>query len=181
MSVEDSSFALLRRYQEGEGGIAEALGLCEAAWRKAKAYAAERPSMGKTIDKHEMIADYLDQMKNEIQETILALKKDLEETTHELNRYKGETECLEALKENLVTAHQKPQQIGKEIDKILQTKDVVIVIGIVGWNRHQYKTGIPSCLDDRLRYHLNKLNKIRFCFCIDPIEIDLNPVGIHRI
>jgi hypothetical protein len=28
----------------------------------ARAYAAERPSMGKTIDKHEMIADYLDEM-----------------------------------------------------------------------------------------------------------------------
>ena len=35
----------------------ECIGLCEAAWRTAKAYAEERPSMGKTIDKHEMIAD----------------------------------------------------------------------------------------------------------------------------
>ncbi|MBW2257848.1 MAG: acyl-CoA dehydrogenase family protein, partial [Deltaproteobacteria bacterium] len=45
----------------------EALGICEAAYRLAKDYAAERPSMGKTIDKHEMIADYLDQMRTEIQ------------------------------------------------------------------------------------------------------------------
>jgi 3-(methylthio)propanoyl-CoA dehydrogenase len=45
----------------------ESLGLMEAAYRLAKNYAAERPSMGKTIDKHEMIADYLDQMQNEIQ------------------------------------------------------------------------------------------------------------------
>ncbi len=45
----------------------EALGLCEAAYRQAKAYAAERPSMGKTIDKHEMIADLLDEMKTDIQ------------------------------------------------------------------------------------------------------------------
>ncbi|MSP24558.1 MAG: hypothetical protein EXR75_05215 [Myxococcales bacterium] len=45
----------------------ESLGLCEAAYRLAKAYAAERPSMGKTIDKHEMIADYLDEMKTDIQ------------------------------------------------------------------------------------------------------------------
>ncbi len=44
----------------------ESLGLCEAAWRMAKAYAAERPSMGKTIDRHEMIADYLDEMENDI-------------------------------------------------------------------------------------------------------------------
>jgi alkylation response protein AidB-like acyl-CoA dehydrogenase len=35
--------------------------------RLAKAYAAERRSMGKTIDKHEMIADYLDEMRTDIQ------------------------------------------------------------------------------------------------------------------
>jgi alkylation response protein AidB-like acyl-CoA dehydrogenase len=40
----------------------ECIGLCEAAHRLAKAYAAERRSMGKTIDRHEMIADYLDEM-----------------------------------------------------------------------------------------------------------------------
>ncbi|MCA9681343.1 MAG: acyl-CoA dehydrogenase family protein [Myxococcales bacterium] len=45
----------------------EALGLCETAYRKAKAYAAERPSMGKTIDRHEMIADMLDEMRTDIQ------------------------------------------------------------------------------------------------------------------
>jgi alkylation response protein AidB-like acyl-CoA dehydrogenase len=45
----------------------ESLGLCEAAYRKARDYAAERPSMGKTIDKHEMIADYLDEMQTDIQ------------------------------------------------------------------------------------------------------------------
>ncbi len=45
----------------------EALGLCEAAYAKAKAYAAERPSMGKTIDRHEMIADMLDEMRTDIQ------------------------------------------------------------------------------------------------------------------
>lgn len=45
----------------------ECLGLCEASWRLAREYAAERSSMGKTIDKHEMIADYLDEMKTDIQ------------------------------------------------------------------------------------------------------------------
>ena len=45
----------------------ESLGLCEAAYRVARDYAAERPSMGKTIDKHEMIADYLEEMKTDIQ------------------------------------------------------------------------------------------------------------------
>lgn len=45
----------------------ESIGLCEAAWRMARDYAAERPSMGKTIDRHEMIADMLDEMKTDIQ------------------------------------------------------------------------------------------------------------------
>ncbi|PRP99077.1 Acyl-CoA dehydrogenase [Enhygromyxa salina] len=45
----------------------EAIGLMEAAYRKALAYARERPSMGKTIDQHEMIADLLDEMRTEVQ------------------------------------------------------------------------------------------------------------------
>ncbi len=45
----------------------ESLGLCEAAYRLARDYAAQRPSMGKTIDKHEMIADYLDEMRTDVQ------------------------------------------------------------------------------------------------------------------
>ncbi len=45
----------------------ESLGVMEAAWRLARDYAAERPSMGKTIDRHEMIADYLDEMQTDIQ------------------------------------------------------------------------------------------------------------------
>ena len=45
----------------------ETLGLCESAYRMAKEYAAERQSMGKTIDRHEIIADYLDEMKSDIE------------------------------------------------------------------------------------------------------------------
>ncbi len=45
----------------------ESIGLCEAAYRAARAYAAERPSMGKTIDRHEIIADYLDEMASDIE------------------------------------------------------------------------------------------------------------------
>jgi alkylation response protein AidB-like acyl-CoA dehydrogenase len=45
----------------------ESLGVCEAAHRLARAYAALRSSMGKTIDRHEMIADYLDEMRADIQ------------------------------------------------------------------------------------------------------------------
>ncbi|MFT6396705.1 MAG: alkylation response protein AidB-like acyl-CoA dehydrogenase [Bradymonadia bacterium] len=44
-------------------GVAfEAIGISECALRMAREYAAQRPSMGKTIDRHEMIADYLDEM-----------------------------------------------------------------------------------------------------------------------
>ena len=44
----------------------ESIGLCEAALRMAKDYAAQRPSMGKTIDKHEMIAELIDEMETDI-------------------------------------------------------------------------------------------------------------------
>lgn len=48
-------------------GVAfEGIGIAEAALRAARAYAAERGSMGKTIDRHEMIADYLDEMDIEV-------------------------------------------------------------------------------------------------------------------
>ncbi|MBT3221075.1 MAG: hypothetical protein HN348_18495, partial [Proteobacteria bacterium] len=45
----------------------ECLGVCESAFRLASEFAAERPSMGKMIDRHEMIADYLDEMATDIQ------------------------------------------------------------------------------------------------------------------
>jgi hypothetical protein len=45
----------------------ESIGLCEAAYRMAKAYADERWSMGKPIARHEMIADMLDEMRTDIQ------------------------------------------------------------------------------------------------------------------
>lgn len=45
----------------------ESLGIMESAYRMAKAYAAERPAMGKMIERHEMIADYLESMQTDIQ------------------------------------------------------------------------------------------------------------------
>lgn len=44
----------------------ESIGLCESAYRMARDYAAGRPAMGKTIDRHELIADYLDEMETDI-------------------------------------------------------------------------------------------------------------------
>ncbi|MEZ4463532.1 MAG: acyl-CoA dehydrogenase family protein [bacterium] len=45
----------------------ESLGLGEAAYRMARDYAAERMSMGKSIDRHELIAEYLDGMRTDLQ------------------------------------------------------------------------------------------------------------------
>jgi alkylation response protein AidB-like acyl-CoA dehydrogenase len=45
----------------------ESLGICETSYRMAAAYAEERVSMGKPIGRHEMIADYLDEMRTDIQ------------------------------------------------------------------------------------------------------------------
>jgi 3-(methylthio)propanoyl-CoA dehydrogenase len=45
----------------------ECVGICEAAYRLASSYAAERRSMGKTIDRHELIADYLEEMRTDVQ------------------------------------------------------------------------------------------------------------------
>lgn len=48
-------------------GVAfEAIGLCESAYRMAREYAEGRKSMGKPIAHHEMIADYLDEMRTDI-------------------------------------------------------------------------------------------------------------------
>jgi 3-(methylthio)propanoyl-CoA dehydrogenase len=45
----------------------ESIGLAQAAYEMAREYAAQRGSMGKTIDQHEMIADYLEEMRTDIQ------------------------------------------------------------------------------------------------------------------
>ncbi len=44
----------------------ESVAVCQASYVLAKEYAAERRAFGKTIDKHEMIADYLDDMESTI-------------------------------------------------------------------------------------------------------------------
>ncbi len=84
----------------------ECIGVMEAALRQAKAYAAERPSMGKTIDKHEMIADYLEEMQTDLQgiRAIAVKAAEYEEVAQKLNlklmywppTTEGEREALEA-------------------------------------------------------------------------------------
>ena len=45
----------------------ECISLCEAAIRTAQAYAEERRAFGKNIDRHEIIADYFDEMRTDVQ------------------------------------------------------------------------------------------------------------------
>lgn len=44
----------------------ECIGICESALRLARAYAEERRAFGKSIDRHEMIADMMDEMETDI-------------------------------------------------------------------------------------------------------------------
>ncbi|TVQ96932.1 MAG: hypothetical protein EA398_15275 [Deltaproteobacteria bacterium] len=79
LSYEDAPAELIGKRGEGFRGMLvlmnnarigvgfECIGLAECALRIAREYAAERRSMGKSIDRHEMIADYLEEMQTDIQ------------------------------------------------------------------------------------------------------------------
>lgn len=62
-------FPLMLRLMNGAriGVGFAALGIAEGAYRLAKTYAAERTTMGKTLDRHEIIADYLDKAGTDLQ------------------------------------------------------------------------------------------------------------------
>ena len=87
----------------------EGLGTCEAAYRMSRDYAAERVSMGKTIDKHEMIADYLDEMKTDVQ-AIRALTI----TATEYN------ELAQRAETHLMTKSYRNEQERKEYEMIMR-------------------------------------------------------------
>ena len=62
-NVGDGFKLMLKLMNHARLGVGfESIGVCEAAYRAAKAYAAERVSMGCTIDQHPLIADMLDEM-----------------------------------------------------------------------------------------------------------------------
>lgn len=72
----------------------EAIGVAEAAYRLARAYAAERRSMGKTIDRHEMIADMLEEMKTDIQGLrALAMESAYWEELQQRTKMKARLQC----------------------------------------------------------------------------------------
>jgi alkylation response protein AidB-like acyl-CoA dehydrogenase len=87
----------------------ESVGLCEAALRMAKNYAQERKSMGKTLDQHELIADYLDEMQSDIMGLrALAMKGAFhEEMYHRLNMQ----QILEGHKDDELTQKRRKQDI----------------------------------------------------------------------
>ncbi len=63
-----AGFKLMTRLMNG-ARIAvgfEAIGIIEAAWRMARAYARERRSMGRALFEHELVADMLDEMETDL-------------------------------------------------------------------------------------------------------------------
>jgi hypothetical protein len=84
----------------------------ESAYRTALEYAAERGSMGKTINRHEMIAEYLETMKTEIQGVrAMAVAAGFhEEMAQKLAiaiRYGDLDEAQQASMERLLKSHQR--------------------------------------------------------------------------
>ncbi len=109
----------------------ESLGLSEAAYRMALAYAQERPSMGKTIDKHEMIADYLDEMRTEIQ-AVRALTVDAawhEEMAQKLGLklkfFPPKSESERKALERAVKKHQKAARFATPLLKYIASENAV--------------------------------------------------------
>lgn len=97
IELEEKSQELNRLQKQHEQKTADV----ERMSRENKNILGKYSNMEKQMKINEERNRELTKIKNEIQDTILALKKDLEQTNHELNRYKGETECLEGLKQNL--------------------------------------------------------------------------------
>ena len=99
----------------------EALGLCEAAYRLAKDFAANRPSMGKTIDQHELIADYLDEMRTDIQGIrALAIDCAFHEEMAQKNRIRAATAGSEMEKKEAHGAYLNHQKQSRLLTPLLK-------------------------------------------------------------
>jgi len=90
----------------------ECLGLSESAYRVAAEYAAERRSMGKPIARHEMIADYLETMRTEIQgiramAMAAAFHEEMGQKLALAIRYRHLDESERAQMQRLMRSHQK--------------------------------------------------------------------------
>ena len=108
----------------------ECLGLSESAYRTAVGYASERSSMGKTIDQHEMIADYLEKIQTDIQGVrALAMTAAFHEELAqklELKLNFGEFDDLERKKlERELKSHQRKSRRITPILKYLASENAV--------------------------------------------------------
>ncbi|MFW6053175.1 MAG: acyl-CoA dehydrogenase family protein [Persicimonas sp.] len=99
----------------------ECIGLCESAYRMAKEYAAERESMGKTIDRHEMIADYLEQMRTDIQGLrALVIEAAYHEEIAQKYQIMGRLSDDQATKERARKKYKKHQWKAREITPLVK-------------------------------------------------------------
>ncbi|MEO1272013.1 MAG: acyl-CoA dehydrogenase family protein [Myxococcota bacterium] len=138
----------------------ECLGLCESALRMARAYAAERPSMGKTIDRHEMIADYLDEMDTDIR-AIRAMAmhgvyhEEIAQKLRIKKRLLVEPDTLEAKRlEAQITEHKRKARAVTPLLKYLAAEKAVEIarrcIQIHGGNGYTKDYGAEKLLRDAL-------------------------------
>ncbi len=88
----------------------ECIGIAESALRKTKQYADERRAFGKSIDKHEMIADYIDEM-----ETDVRAMRALSMTAAYTEEHSYRSKIFLARHENVPAA--KKEKIEKEMKK----------------------------------------------------------------
>ncbi len=99
----------------------ECIGLCESAYRMAKEYAAERESMGKTIDRHEMIADYLEEMRTDIQGLrALVIEAAYHEEIAQKYQIMGRLTDDEAVKRRARKKYKKHQWKAREITPLVK-------------------------------------------------------------
>jgi alkylation response protein AidB-like acyl-CoA dehydrogenase len=137
-------------------GVAfESLGVMESAYRKAKAYAAERPSMGKTIDRHEMIADYLDMMRSDI-EGIRALamhgavQEELGQKAELFAEYSGDPEGQRKLAKRLRGEARRITPLLKYISSEKSVDHSRLCVQIHGGNGYTVEYGAEKLLRDAM-------------------------------
>jgi 3-(methylthio)propanoyl-CoA dehydrogenase len=136
----------------------ESIGLCEAAYRMAKAYAVERPSMGKTIDRHEMIADYLEQMRTDIQglralAVYGAVNEELAQKWQLFSEHGGQTDSLETkrLQQKIARCKARARRVTPLLKYLAAEKAVEMArmcIQIHGGNGYMKEYGAEKLLRD---------------------------------
>lgn len=138
----------------------EALGLAEAALRLARAYAAERGSMGKTIDRHEMIADYLEEMDTDVRAiralaVYAAFEEELAQRKQRAATYQSEPGSLDAKRlEREAKAHSRRARRATPLLKYIASEKAVEIarrsIQIHGGAGYMVEYGAEKLLRDAI-------------------------------